>query len=127
MGGHLTALRRTAVGPYGLDVARTLDELADRFEVLPIADRRARGVPVASTSTTQAARDVRVGRPLDLALAELTALFAPDGDFLALAIRERPGSGTGPPSGSVDPWWLANRSGPASDVESEPPSASCCG
>ena len=38
VGGHLTALRRTAVGPYGLDVAHTLDELADAFTVLPIAD-----------------------------------------------------------------------------------------
>jgi tRNA pseudouridine55 synthase len=28
VGGHLTALRRTRVGPYGLDVARTLEELA---------------------------------------------------------------------------------------------------
>ncbi|MGH3778438.1 MAG: tRNA pseudouridine(55) synthase TruB [Pseudonocardiaceae bacterium] len=28
VGGHLTALRRTRVGPYGLDVALTLDELA---------------------------------------------------------------------------------------------------
>ncbi len=28
VGGHLTALRRTQVGPYGLDAARTLDELA---------------------------------------------------------------------------------------------------
>ncbi|MGB8962491.1 MAG: tRNA pseudouridine(55) synthase TruB [Pseudonocardiaceae bacterium] len=29
VGGHLTALRRTQVGPFGLDVARTLDELAN--------------------------------------------------------------------------------------------------
>jgi tRNA pseudouridine55 synthase len=28
VGGHLTALRRTRVGPFGVDVARTLDELA---------------------------------------------------------------------------------------------------
>ena len=28
VGGHLTALRRTRVGPYGLHGARTLDELA---------------------------------------------------------------------------------------------------
>jgi tRNA pseudouridine55 synthase len=28
VGGHLTALRRTRVGPFGLDVARTLEELA---------------------------------------------------------------------------------------------------
>jgi tRNA pseudouridine55 synthase len=28
VGGHLTALRRTRVGPFGLDIARTLDDLA---------------------------------------------------------------------------------------------------
>lgn len=28
VGGHLTALRRTRVGPFGLDVARTLEQLA---------------------------------------------------------------------------------------------------
>ncbi len=28
VGGHLTALRRTRVGPFGLDVARTLDDIA---------------------------------------------------------------------------------------------------
>src|SRR3954465_10626735 len=37
-GGHLTALRRTAVGPYRLDAAHTLEELGDAFTVLPIAD-----------------------------------------------------------------------------------------
>ena len=30
VGGHLTALRRTRVGRFGLDEARTLDELAER-------------------------------------------------------------------------------------------------
>src|ERR1700758_1800402 len=30
VGGHLTALRRTKVGRYGLDEARTLDELAEQ-------------------------------------------------------------------------------------------------
>ena len=29
VGGHLTALRRTRVGRFGLDEARTLDELAE--------------------------------------------------------------------------------------------------
>jgi len=29
VGGHLTALRRTVVGPFGLDHARTLEQLAD--------------------------------------------------------------------------------------------------
>src|SRR6516162_1924366 len=35
-GGHLTRLRRTRVGGYRLDTAKTLDQLADRFEVLPL-------------------------------------------------------------------------------------------
>jgi len=30
VGGHLTALRRTRVGRFGLDQARSLDELAER-------------------------------------------------------------------------------------------------
>ena len=65
VGGHLTALRRTAVGPYGLDVAHTLDELADRFEVLPIAAAARAAFPSVDLDD-EAAADVRVGRPLDL-------------------------------------------------------------
>ncbi len=83
VGGHLTALRRTAVGPYGLDVARTLDQLADAFEMLPIADAARAAFPSIDLDD-KAAGDVRVGRKLDLALAGLSALFAPDGEFLAL-------------------------------------------
>ena len=33
VGGHLTALRRTRVGPFGLDVARTLEQLEARPEL----------------------------------------------------------------------------------------------
>jgi tRNA pseudouridine55 synthase len=83
VGGHLTALRRTAVGPYGLDVARTLDELADRFEVLPIAAAARAAFPSVDLDD-EAAGDVRVGRPLDVELSGLSAVFAPDGEFLAL-------------------------------------------
>jgi tRNA pseudouridine55 synthase len=83
VGGHLTALRRTAVGPYGLDVARTLDQLADEFTVLPIA-RAARAAFPGVDLEDDAAAAVRVGRKLDLELAGLTAVFAPDGEFLAL-------------------------------------------
>jgi tRNA pseudouridine55 synthase len=83
VGGHLTALRRTAVGPYGLDVARTLDQLADAFAVLPIADAARAAFPGVELGD-QAAADVRVGRKLDLELTGLTAVFAPDGEFLAL-------------------------------------------
>jgi tRNA pseudouridine55 synthase len=83
VGGHLTALRRTAVGPYSLDVARTLDQLADEFAVLPIAEAARTAFPSLDLDDDQA-RDVRFGRPLDLELSETTAVFAPDGEFLAL-------------------------------------------
>jgi len=85
VGGHLTALRRTAVGPFDLSVARTLDELADDFAVLPIADAARSSFPVVDLTDEQAAH-VRFGRALDLTVpAEGPhAVFAPDGEFLAL-------------------------------------------
>ena len=36
VGGHLTALRRTRVGPFDLARARTLDELAEDLQVVPL-------------------------------------------------------------------------------------------
>ncbi|MEI7058271.1 tRNA pseudouridine(55) synthase TruB [Nocardioides sp. CCNWLW239] len=83
VGGHLTMLRRTAVGPYGLDVAKTLDELADEFATLPLADA-ARAAFTPYDLSAEQAQDVRFGRKLGLALDGLTAVFAPDGEFLAL-------------------------------------------
>jgi len=83
VGGHLTALRRTAVGPYSLDVARTLDELAEEFTLLPIHEAARAAFPSLELDDDRAA-DVRFGRPLDLELSAITAVFAPDGEFLAL-------------------------------------------
>ena len=36
VGAHLTALRRTRVGPFGLDAARTLEQLAEDLVVVPL-------------------------------------------------------------------------------------------
>ncbi|CAB4703633.1 MAG: tRNA pseudouridine(55) synthase TruB [Actinobacteria bacterium] len=83
VGGHLTALRRTAVGPYGLDVARTLDQLGDEFALLPIAIAARAAFPAVELDAERAA-DVRVGRPLDVGIETLSAVFDPSGDFLAL-------------------------------------------
>jgi tRNA pseudouridine55 synthase len=83
VGGHLAALRRTAVGPYSLEAARTLDQLAEELAVLPIADAARAAFPSIDLDQA-AAGDVRVGRRLELPLASLSALFAPDGTFLAL-------------------------------------------
>ncbi len=91
VGGHLGALRRTAVGSFDLSVARTLDELADDFGVVPIADAARASFPVVDLGDAQAA-DVRVGRALDLDLAGAGpyAVFAPDGEFLALYEQRGP-------------------------------------
>jgi tRNA pseudouridine55 synthase len=83
VGGHLTALRRTAVGPFEVAHAATLEALTDDFRMAPIAAAARVAFPARDLDPTQSA-DVRVGRALDLALDETTALFAPDGEFLAL-------------------------------------------
>ncbi len=83
VGGHLTALRRTAVGPFAIADALTLESLADDFAMTPIADAARAAFPALDLDDEQAA-GVRVGRGLDLSLTTLTALFAPDGEFLAL-------------------------------------------
>ena len=93
VGGHLTALRRTAVGPFKVDQARTLDELSDEFAVLPIAAAAREAFPAYELDDALAS-DVRVGRALPVELAGLTAMFAPGGDFLAL--YEPRGSGARP-------------------------------
>lgn len=93
VGGHLTALRRTAVGPYGLDVAHTLESLTDDFRLLPIADAARAAFPSVDLGEEQE-RDVRYGRKLALGLERLSAVFASDGTFLAL--YEPAGAGARP-------------------------------
>ena len=81
-------LRRTSVGPYDLASARTLDQLGEappglQGVMMPIADAARAAFPTRELDDAQTA-DVRVGRVLDVGLDELTAVFAPDGEFLAL-------------------------------------------
>ena len=67
VGGHLTALRRTAVGPFGLDRAHTLEQLQDDLALVPIAEAARAGFPTLDLDEQQAA-DVRVGRKLAVEL-----------------------------------------------------------
>ena len=83
VGGHLTALRRTAVGAFDLASASTLEELGEEFRMMPIAEAARATFPSYDLDDRRAA-DVRVGRKLDLALTGQTAVFGPDGEFLAL-------------------------------------------
>jgi tRNA pseudouridine55 synthase len=93
VGGHLVALRRTAVGPFGLDEARSLDELAEHLDVVPLAEV-ARRCFVAVDLDERHAIDVQHGRRLDRDLPDegRVAVFAPDGRFLALYERAHGGA-----------------------------------
>jgi len=88
-GGHLTALRRTAVGPYTLDQARTLERLESEFEMLGMEESVRQVFPALELDEAQAI-DVGFGRtlPIDLGQEGPVAVFAPDGDFLALYAQE---------------------------------------
>jgi tRNA pseudouridine55 synthase len=92
-GGHLTGLRRTRVGGYGLDQARTLDQLAERFEVLPLAQAASTAFPGRNLSAEEARRLANGGR-LTAAGGDAAApgapvaAYAPDGTLVALVTEE---------------------------------------
>lgn len=85
VGGHLTLLRRTAVGPFTLDDAHTLEELAEDLALVPIAQVARRIFPTMDLDAAATAA-VKVGRKLslDLGAEGPVAVFDPDGEFLAL-------------------------------------------
>ena len=91
VGGHLTALRRTRVGPYTLAEAESLADLMARVEeggsvpVLPIAEAAGAAFPRYDADEEQA-KAIAHGGPLPargLGPGPI-AVFAPDGVFLAL-------------------------------------------
>jgi tRNA pseudouridine55 synthase len=95
-GGHLTQLRRTRVGGYGLEQARTLDQLAERFEVLPLAQAASAEFGVRNLSADEARRLGHGGRlPAATVPSEAAkdpsapiAAYAPDGTLVALISQE---------------------------------------
>ena len=91
VGGHLTALRRTRVGPYTLADAVPLADLATAAEsgepvpVLPLAEAAGAAFPRYDADEEQA-KTIAHGGPLPargLGPGPI-AVFAPDGAFLAL-------------------------------------------
>ncbi|SCG36306.1 tRNA pseudouridine(55) synthase TruB [Micromonospora inositola] len=93
VGGHLTALRRTAVGGFTLAEAATLDELEQRApEVvnLPLDAAAERYFP-RRDATPEEARILSHGGPLDPAgITGPYAVFGPDGGLIAI-VSERDG------------------------------------
>jgi tRNA pseudouridine55 synthase len=91
-GGHLTRLRRTRVGGYGLEAAKTLEQLAERFEVMPLAQAAAVAFPRRDLSADEARRLAHGGRLAPGSHAETkdrpTAAYAPDGTLVALLAEQ---------------------------------------
>lgn len=85
VGGHLTALRRTAVGRYGLDEARTLDDLADEARLSYSLDEACLlGFPRRDLTEKQVL-DTSHGRALEPAgISGVYAATAADGRVIAL-------------------------------------------
>ena len=88
VGGHLTALRRTAVGPYDLSAARTLEELAVSFAVLPLEAAARAAFPARELDADEARR---LGHGMKLAARPAAGAEAGDGS----------GEGSGAPSGPI--------------------------
>ncbi|MCI3933418.1 tRNA pseudouridine(55) synthase TruB [Streptomyces sp. AN091965] len=92
VGGHLTALRRTRVGPYKLDSARTLDQLQEELTVMPVADAAGAAFPRWDVDAKRArllVNGVRIEMPEEYAGAGAVAVFDPEGQFVVLAEESR--------------------------------------
>jgi tRNA pseudouridine55 synthase len=92
VGGHLTALRRTAVGTFTIAEAQTLESLsqADDPVTLPLSAAAARFFPRRDADADEA-RVLGHGGPLTpIGIAGPYAVFGPDGEVIAI-VAERDG------------------------------------
>jgi tRNA pseudouridine55 synthase len=94
VGGHLTMLRRTRVGPYDLSAAHGLDDLAASLALIPLAQAAADAFPSRQLTGEQAAAlshggMLTVPGPAPGGGAGPVAAFGPDGTFIALVTEER--------------------------------------
>jgi tRNA pseudouridine55 synthase len=93
VGGHLTALRRTRVGGYGLDHARTLEYLAEHPEPSYSLDEACLLAFPRRDITDAQADDASHGRPL-LAAGIEGVYAATDSALRVIALLEDKGQGT---------------------------------
>lgn len=89
VGGHLTALRRTRVGPFTLDGAKTLEELAENAEVnLPIDEAVRTAFPLRDI-TADEAESISQGRWLEpVGIKGVYGVVDPAGNVIALLKEE---------------------------------------
>nr|WP_281361264.1 tRNA pseudouridine(55) synthase TruB [Actinopolyspora biskrensis] len=89
VGGHLTRLRRTRVGPFGLATVRTLEALEERPELSMDLDRAVGTAFPRVDVDADTARAVAHGQAVSRSgLSETYGVFAPDGHAVAL-LRDR--------------------------------------
>ena len=89
VGGHLTALRRTRVGGFGLEQARTLDELAEAPRLSYSLDEACLRAFARRDITEAEAESASHGRALPVAgIDGVYAATAPDGRVIALLSDE---------------------------------------
>jgi len=85
VGAHLSALRRTRVGGFRIDGARTLEQLAEQFDAIPLDVALRTAFPVRALTddeTFKVARGQRI-EPIGMPAGPVAA-FAPDGSAVAL-------------------------------------------
>ena len=93
VGGHLTALRRTRVGGYGLDHARTLEDLAEAPQLSYSLDEACLLAFPRRDITAEQADDASHGRPLEAAgLDGVYAATDDAGRVIALLEDKCPGT-----------------------------------
>ncbi|MFF5206289.1 tRNA pseudouridine(55) synthase TruB [Streptosporangium sp. NPDC000396] len=86
VGGHLTFLRRTRVGPYDLSTAHTIEQLSAECVILPMADAVAAAFPRRDVTAEEASTVAHGGRLPSLGLGKgPIGVFGPDGTLVALA------------------------------------------
>jgi tRNA pseudouridine55 synthase len=91
VGGHLSYLRRTRVGPYDLAQARTIEQLTEELTVLPLADAVSAAFPRLDVSTDDARKIAHGGRLGATGLGPgPIGVFGPDGTLLALMEEHGP-------------------------------------
>lgn len=91
VGGHLVKLRRTRVGPFGLDTVRTLQTLEQSPELSMDLDHAVAAAFPRVDTDTNTARAVMHGQMVNAAnLPGTYGVFAPDGHAVAL-LRDRGG------------------------------------
>ena len=88
VGGHLTRLRRTRVGPWGVEEAVPLDRVAEPGHLIALAEAAGRAFPVVDVAPAEVA-DLRHGRRIAWPQGRdgTIALIGPDGVLVALAER----------------------------------------